>query len=202
MKTILYLTFIQLALLSSGRNQKLQSELLQMRAADQKILLDQMKANQPQGLPDTMQTEHRTKLWQIFRTYGYPDYDLVDTAGADAFYLLVQHQNKDTVLQKAVLSAMREKVKQGKASPQNMAYLTDRTLFDTGNLQIYGTQFMQDSMGTYVPLPMAYPNRVDSLRQTVGLATIAEYIQMINSLTIDSTGNIYYGNKNPTTSKK
>lgn len=195
MKTILYLAFIQLALLPSGRNLKLQSELVQMRAADQKILLDQMKANQPQALPDTMQREYSTRLWQIFRTYGYPDYDLVDTAGADAFYLLVQHQKNDTVLQKAVLGAMREKVKQGKASPQNMAYLTDRILYDTGHLQIYGTQYTQDSMGTYIPLPLAYPDRVDSLRHTVGLAPIAEYIQMINSLTIDSAGNIYYGKK-------
>lgn len=173
-----------------------------MREADQHILFAQLKAHQREQLPDTLQRVHNAKLWQIFRTYGYPDYDLVDTTGAHDFWLLVQHQNSDTVLQKVVLNAMRDKVKQGKASPRDMAFLTDRMLYDTGHMQVYGTQSIPDSSGAYETLPLAYPDLVDSLRRTVGLETLADYVKMRNELAVDSAGNLYYGKKNTAARKK
>lgn len=201
MKTILYLAFIQLALLPSGRDLKLQSELVQMRAADQKIINDQKKAQDHNGLPDPMQQSHRTRLWQIFRTYGYPDYDLVDTTGADAFWLLVQHQDMDTILQKAVLEAMQEKVKQGKASKLYVAFLTDRVLINTGHAQVYGTQMRLGKNGEHEPKPIAQPAEVDSLRRSVGLEPLAQYIEFMNTYSVDSAGNIYYGKKKTTDQK-
>lgn len=201
MKTILYLAFIQLALLPSGRDLKLQSELVQMRAADQKIINDQKKAQDHNGLPDSMQQSHRTRLWQIFRTYGYPDYDLVDTTGADAFWLLVQHQDMDTILQKTVLEAMQEKVKQGKASKLYVALLTDRVLINTGHAQVYGTQMRLGKNGEHEPKPIAHPAEVDSLRRSVGLEPLAQYIEFMNTYSVDSAGNIYYGKKKTTGQK-
>lgn len=202
MKTLLYLALLLYPALPSGKDQRLQLELKQMRETDQDILNGQMKSGQQQHLPDSIQKAHNTKLWQIFRTYGYPDYDMVDAVGADDFWLLVQHQDKDTLLQKAVLTSMSEKVKQGKASLQKLAYLTDRVLVNTGHPQVYGTQMVKSASGTKVPRPLAYPDRVDSLRGTVGLGPLDDYKVLMNTLTIDSAGNIYYGKKNIAATEK
>ncbi len=202
MKTLLYLAFIQFAFLPSGKNLNLQSELLQMRAADQKIINDQKKPQDCNGLPDSMQQSYRTRLWQIFRTYGYPDYDLVDTTGADAFWLLVQHQDMDTILQKTVLEAMQGKVKQGKASKLYVAFLTDRVMVNTGHAQVYGTQMRLGKNGEHEPKPIAKPAEVDSLRRSVGLEPLAQYIEFMNTFHLDSAGNLYYGKKKTNTGQK
>ena len=88
--------------------------------------------------------------------------------------LLAQHADRDPVRQRAFLDALRGAVDQREASPAHLAYLEDRVRVNTGQPQLYGTQFTVTG-GEFRPHPIEDPQRLDERRAAAGLEPFADY---------------------------
>lgn len=102
----------------------------------------------------------------------------ISTFGKEADHqgwLLVQHADQDPDFQKEVLSVLEDLLPEGDTSPSNFAYLYDRVASAEKRPQRYGTQGRCVGPGTWEPNPLEDPERIDELRASVGLGTLAEY---------------------------
>jgi hypothetical protein len=120
---------------------------------------------------------------EVFAEFGYPGGDLVGQESSHHFWLIIQHCDGDPEFQERVLSAMEVQVKRGNADAKNYAYLRDRVLVNTGQLQIYGTQMQLNGDSTsFEPKPLIEPEKTNDRRQEVGLGPIDEYIFTMNQV--------------------
>jgi len=113
---------------------------------------------------------HNWRIHKLIEEYGYPTQKLIGKGGMRDFWLLVQHQDFDIELQKACL-------KNCDFEPREKAYLTDRTLVNTGEKQLYGTQFYRDKKGVLAPRPIKDKKNLDKRRKEVGLKPFQEYVE-------------------------
>jgi hypothetical protein len=121
-------------------------------------------------------------LKKITDTFGFPGYSLVGEDFSDSFWNLVQHQDNHLDYQKEVLALMKIEVDKKNASGTYYAYLTDRVLVNSNEEQEFGTQMRINDAGTsYEPKPVIDPINLNSRRASVGLTTIEEYIQLMNT---------------------
>ena len=109
---------------------------------------------------------NQTRLKQIIRQYGWPNFDLVGTDGTNIAWEIVQHSDNDPAFQKKCLPLIEAAVKRGQEMPSDAAYLTDRILWGEHKPQMYGTQWR---------VPIADPAHVDERRASVGLGPLAVY---------------------------
>jgi hypothetical protein len=130
------------------------------------------------GLVDSM---NYFILKNIIEKKGFPNYDMVGKQGSNNFWLLVQHQDAHPEFQQDVLKLMKIEVDKEKASASNYAYLMDRVMLNTNQLQIYGTQMQMNAERTsYEPRPLKEPEKVNERRMSVGLGSIEDYIETMN----------------------
>jgi hypothetical protein len=108
--------------------------------------------------------------------------DDVDGPGAgSSAWLIAQHADRNPEFQQDVLTLIEAELGAPGVSKSNYAYLYDRVQmrFTDGDLegrvQRYGTQGRCTGPGTWEPLPVEEPARIDEVRAEVGLGTIAEY---------------------------
>jgi hypothetical protein len=114
------------------------------------------------------------RMNEIVDHYGWPGRSLVGEDGSLAAWLLVQHADQDRAFQKRCLVLLAEAVKKKDASPQHLAYLTDRVRVGEKAKQVYGTQFHQVN-GKMEPFPIEDEANVDKRRKDVGMPPLAEY---------------------------
>jgi hypothetical protein len=120
-------------------------------------------------------------LIDIVARHGFPDYDQLGAEGTHNFWLLMQHQDQHPDFQEDVLKRMEIAVGQQKADGKDYAYLLDRVMVNTGKQQVYGTQMTLNAEGTsFEPKPCVDPENLDKRRASVGLGTIAAYIEIMN----------------------
>ena len=112
--------------------------------------------------------------------YGWPLSRMVGADGARAAWLLVQHADHDVAFQRKCLDLMLALPEKDQASPGDVAYLTDRVLVNEGLEQVYGTQFHVQE-GERQPRPIREPGKVDERRASVGLSTLKEYAEFMNT---------------------
>lgn len=151
-------------------NQNLSKRIVQMAEMDQLVRNNAM-AGSEQGAAATPGTanyliyvadlSHGLILKEIVREFGFPKKELVGDEGIHAFWLLVQHQDFDIGFQKKCLENIEFSLK-------DRAYLTDRVLVNSGQKQMYGTQFNQ---------PIEDEAGVDARRAAIGLEPLAEYVR-------------------------
>jgi len=171
----------------------LQQRLAYMVEEDQagRLYLDTIRKNYgfPSAQNDSMwkvihaiDHKHNAVLKGVIRDLkSYPDEKLVGYTASHNFWLLVQHQDRDTTFQKEVLHLMKYAVEYKAASATDYAYLTDRVMLNTGKKQVYGTQFwLLDEKDGVVPRPMEDSLNVDKRRAEVGLGPISEAIEQMN----------------------
>jgi hypothetical protein len=152
------------------------------RFNNKELVNDTTSLNYIQAQVNSTDSINYFKLWQIFITHGFPNYDLAGETGSANFWLLMQHQDKHVKFQEAVLEKMKVEMEKGKASSVNYAYLRDRVNVNSGKLQIYGTQMILNADGTsYVPQPVIEPEKLNERRASVGLDSIEAYIQLMNT---------------------
>ncbi len=149
----------------------LERQLRRMMEADQKtrmgkIDLEAMRRIDAQNLP---------RLRAIVRQYGWPSTTQVGTEPAHNLWLLVQHMDAAPYFQKNCLRRMAPLVPKGEASPTDFAYLTDRVRVNTGQRQLYGTQWKRTDDGKWIPQPVADPDTLAERRRKLGLPTMDEY---------------------------
>ena len=140
-------------------------DLVVQRAFKDEKSLAQMKA---------LDARHTVRLKEIVAAHGWPGASLVGEKAAHAAWLLVQHADADPKFQRRCLELMQG-LPAGEVSPKDVAYLTDRVLLAEGKPQRYGTQFLKDATGKWVPKPLEDPDHVDERRKSVGLGSIADY---------------------------
>ena len=120
------------------------------------------------------------RMKQNVLEYGWPVARMVGADGARAAWLLVQHADHDVTFQRKCLDLMLALKKEDQASPVDVAYLTDRVLVNERKEQIYGTQFHVVE-GERQPRPIRDPEKVDERRASVGLSTLKEYAEFMNT---------------------
>jgi hypothetical protein len=201
---VLGLAFVILGTSSLGRgeeaskkDEKLQAELLDRAEQDQKArqqLIDllarpdgedaeALKKEVEAATKKMQEIDTRNTAWmkEVVDKYGWPGKSLVGTDGAQKAWLLVQHADQDRDFQKRCLKLLAGAVKKGEASPDHLAYLTDRVRVADKEKQVYGTQFHEVD-GKMEPYPIVDEANVDKRRTEVGLPSLAEYRKMIEEL--------------------
>ena len=117
---------------------------------------------------------------QIVAEYGWPVRRMVGQDGNRAAWLLVQHADHDVAFQRHCLERMRSHQAGEQVSSEDVAYLTDRVLVNEGKPQVYGTQFhVRD--GKRQPRPISDPEEVEKRRAAMGLSTLKEYTEFMNT---------------------
>ncbi|WP_426733077.1 DUF6624 domain-containing protein [Myxococcus faecalis] len=156
----------------------LRDELLSRMEVDQQVRMTLMKSNfQDEAAKKKLEevdASNTAWLKDVIVKKGWPGQALVGKKASFAAWLLVQHADKDVAFQEQVLPLLEAAVARGEGSKQNLAYLTDRVLVNTGKPQRYGTQ-MEEVNGQMEPKNLEDPANVDARRAAVGLGTMEEY---------------------------
>jgi len=155
-------------------NEALRQELIQMRDADQRIRTTALHATNFHGIL-AVDGRHLLRMKEIVAQNGWPGKSLVGEDGSHAAWLLVQHATQDPDFMNHCRGLMERAVKRGDASPKDYAFLVDRVRLQRGKMQLYGTQFIQDSQGRLILQPLKDPEEVDERRYKMGMEPLAEY---------------------------
>lgn len=164
------------------REPPLVRELGRMYAEDQAARTRTDLPPKEQGaLMSATDARNRARLKMLIRDFGWPSKSLVGSAGVDAAWAIAQHSDLDVPFQQQALALLADAVKRGEAEPNQLAYLTDRVLVNTGKKQIYGTQMMAAPNGDLAPRPIADPANVDERRASVGLGPLRDYVTFMRA---------------------
>jgi hypothetical protein len=167
-------------------NHILKTELISMAEADQRVLQELAETGEL-GKTDyhprvrEIHLKNTTRMKEIVREFGWPSCDLVDSEGAEAAWMIVQHA-VDTDFMQNCLPLLESAVKNNQAEGWHLAFLQDRLLTLSGQPQIYGTQFDRDEEGWPVPYPIKDETNVDQRRADLGLNTLQERIDEMRQL--------------------
>jgi len=116
---------------------------------------------------------------QILDDYGWLGPDAVGEKANQTLFLVIQHADLET--QQKYMPMMEQAIENGKAKPQNFAFLKDRVLLGMGEKQIYGSQVGVDQpTGTYYVRPLQDPENVNKRREKMGLGSIEDYVSRWN----------------------
>jgi len=145
-------------------NQELRREILEMRDRDQEMLAGQYD--------NSVIRKNTARVKEIINQYGWLGISEIGADGSEALWLLVQHSDHDLEFQRRALELLRAAVKRGEASKRNLAYLIDRVRVNSGEKQLFGTQFQMDKLE---PEPIENPELLEKRRQEYGLEPLEEY---------------------------
>lgn len=175
-----------------GRLVELENELDSMVKADQEIN-DKVKGSTGDEKTRLLEVQQKIlmsntlRAKQILKETGFPGYDKVSEEATSNYWLIVQHSDHDLDFQKVVLGAIENEARSGNASLADWAYLKDRTRVNEGLPQIYGTQVYYDSLGNPQPKLLDDAEKVNSLRKTVGLEPLEQYLMLMKASQSDDT---------------
>lgn len=166
----------------------LQVELLERMSRDQAI---RDSAFGPGGAIDTVMAremeridrDNTTWLKAEIAAHGWPSRERVGESASNAAFLIVQHATHDPAFQAAMLDTLTAAWGRAEVDGQSYALLYDRVQSQAGRKQRYGTQAKFEKGGIVFD-PMEDSSKVDSLRQTVGLGTLADYRRVLDSVYI------------------
>lgn len=120
---------------------------------------------------------NRNRLKEIFKEHGFPTRKLVGRDAMFGIFLMIQHADGDKEWQRSQLKNIEEAVKHEDLDGQCYAYLYDRIKVNSGEKQLYGTQFAKvDPINKVVEL--AQTEDVENLnkrRRELGLMPIEIY---------------------------
>ncbi|WP_020571430.1 DUF6624 domain-containing protein [Neolewinella persica] len=168
-------------------NKELQIELIRMYVEDQaargnlmgdiivKYKIDSTEITQNGGV--FVDERNRNRLKEIFKEYGFPTKKLVGKDAMQGIFLMIQHSDRDKEWQKSQLSNIEKSVKNGDMNGQSYAYLYDRIKINSGEKQLYGTQFANvDPINKIVELADTEDlDNLDKRRMEIGMMPIQMY---------------------------
>jgi hypothetical protein len=168
-------------------NKELQIELIRMYVDDQttrgnlmhdiisKYKFDSTEITQNGGV--FVDERNRNRLKEIFKEYGFPTKELVGKDAMQGIFLMIQHSDGDKEWQKLQLPNIEKAVKNGDMSGQSYAYLYDRIKINSGEKQLYGTQFANvDPFNEIVELADTEDlDNLDERRMEIGMMPIRMY---------------------------
>ncbi|MBK1787987.1 DUF6624 domain-containing protein [Prauserella cavernicola] len=116
-----------------------------------------------------------SRMWELLTEHGWLGHSLVGAGGSADAALLVQHADRDRMLQCLGFELLVEAADAGEAEVVHLAYLTDRLCTHRGLPQRYGTQYARTVSGGYRMLSVEDAEGLDRRRRAVGLGTVAEF---------------------------
>lgn len=120
-------------------------------------------------------------LKPLLVAHGWPSPAAIDSDGVTAVFLMVQHADRDTAFQAAMLPLVQAAYRAGDLDGQSVALLTDRVAKARGRPQIYGTQTtFQGREPVFDPIEDSAG--VDGRRAGLGLPPLAVYKQKLDSM--------------------
>jgi hypothetical protein len=109
-------------------------------------------------------------------------WEAIEKAGKESLYhafIIVQHAQPKYRIKYFPL--FKGSMNKGLIEKSIIALMIDRILIDSNKKQIYGTQFTIDNQsGEKILEPIENPEKIDSIRSTVGLGTISDYLKIVN----------------------
>ena len=118
-------------------------------------------------------------LNKLLQDYGWPTREMVGQEGVDAAFLIVQHA--DPAFQKKMLPSVKASFERGDLDGAKYALLVDRVLVNDGLPQRYGSQAKIEE-GYIILFPVENRERVDALRESLGLEPLSSYIRGMEAL--------------------
>ncbi len=128
---------------------------------------------------ERLHNQNAHTLNEIIDKIAYPTIDKVGKEASEATWLIIQHSIGQPAFMKKCLELLENAVQENKANPRNLAYLADRIAVFEGKSQLYGTQFDWDSNGEISPQAFDDIAKVNQRRQSIGLNSIEEQIQVM-----------------------
>ena len=119
------------------------------------------------------------RLDTIIDIIGFPTVDKIGNEAAYAAWLVIQHSIGKPEFMKKCTLLLEKAVKENKADPRNLAYLTDRIATFENKPQLYGTQFDWDENGELSPNHFDDLKKVNQRRKSIGLNTLGEQTEII-----------------------
>ncbi len=196
MKRMLLLTGLALCAALVSRAQDLDSLLQEVHDRDQAVRMEVLRLSRqvpPQAdsllaacarMEETDAANQRIVAGLLDRN-GWPEG--ISSAASETIWLVIDHA--DPAMQKRYLPLIEEQVRAGRVSASSYATLLDRMLMREGLPQRYGTQTVSRSRlvegdSAYMEQrcylwPVESPGQLDSLRATVGLGPVGEYVKLV-----------------------
>lgn len=145
---------------------------------DKLVQSGQLSEGYHEGMKELHNRNAQT-LNDIIDTIGYPTIDKVGTEANKATWLIIQHSIGQPEFMKKCVDLLEIAVRENKADPINLAYLTDRIAVFEGKPQRYGTQFDWDENGNLSPNLFDDLNNVNDRRKSIGLNTLEEQTEIM-----------------------
>ncbi|MDR1056265.1 MAG: hypothetical protein LBL90_10720 [Prevotellaceae bacterium] len=174
--------------ITANYNNELRKKLNKIQYEDQGIRLLLLNVQKSKGLnsPTTLLIREEMKqidsinairIQQIIDEFGWLGESKIGSEANQTLFLTIQHVD-DLNVQEKYLPILEQAVKNGDAEAWQFAFLTDRILMNQGKFQIYGTQIIigEKPEESYI-VPLQNPEKVDELRQEVGLEPLNDYLQ-------------------------
>uniref|UniRef100_UPI00404A8444 DUF6624 domain-containing protein n=1 Tax=Fulvivirga sp. TaxID=1931237 RepID=UPI00404A8444 len=119
------------------------------------------------------------ELELILNKHGWPSLEIIGPKGNEAIFLVLQHS--DLHIQKKYLPLLNQAYNDNQIGGQQLALIRDRMSVRENGYQIYGTQLIsRGSTGKYGLRPLLDTTIVDSLRSSLGLIPLEDYVSQWN----------------------
>ncbi|NRA67002.1 MAG: hypothetical protein HRU19_21110 [Pseudobacteriovorax sp.] len=133
---------------------------------------------------DTLNT---ARLKQILSEIGWFSISRFGEKADKQAWLIVQHADHDPSFQRKIIRRLEQLLKQKDTNPSNFAYLYDRIAASWNDLskqkpQRFGTQGRCVGPGAWEPIALENPEKIDEIRKSVGLGTLAAYKAMFKEI--------------------
>lgn len=174
--------------MTANYNNELRKKLNKIQYEDQGIRLLLLNVQKSKGLssPTTLlireemkqiDSINAIKVQQIIDEFGWLGESKISSEANQTLFLTIQHVD-DLIVQEKYLPILGQAVKDGNAEAWQFAFLTDRILMNQGKYQIFGTQIIigEKPEDSYI-VPLQNPEKVDELRQEVGLESLNDYLK-------------------------
>ena len=130
---------------------------------------------------DSIDTNNQKIVFGILDSIGWPN-NLSDMANRGIF-IVIDHSNLES--QKKYLPLVKEQSQKGTIEKGGYATLLERVLMKSNEKQIYGTQTItrqKDGKTILYVWPIQNPTQIDSLRKSVDLPPMDDYIKLVSSV--------------------
>ena len=159
-------------------NQKLHDELIQLRNRDsdkrQALLTDNTLYDGYHSEMEALHNKNAACLDAIIKEHGWPGTSLVGLDGCRAAWMIAQHAISQPDFQMKCLDLLKVATERGEVPARQVAFLTDRILFNKSKPQMYGLIGSWNSEGKLSYGPIMDEDKVNQRRAISGLGSIED----------------------------